>query len=61
MEGLVESVGAPIQDSFNRLIGNRYLDAMKASLGDAAFHAAMAEGRAMPLSRAIQFGLGEPG
>jgi hypothetical protein len=30
---------------------------MKESLGDSAFQAALAEGRAMSLSRAIQFGL----
>ena len=30
MEGLLDSVGAPVQESFNRLIGDRSLDAMKA-------------------------------
>jgi hypothetical protein len=29
---------------------------MKAGLGESRFHAAIVEGRAMPLSRAIQFG-----
>ncbi len=57
MEGLLESVGAPIQVSFNHWIGDRSLDAMRADLGDSEFHAAVAEGRSMPLSRAIQFGL----
>ena len=57
MEGLLESVGAPIQVSFNHWIGDRSLDAMRADLGDSGFHAAVAEGRSMPLSRAIQFGL----
>ena len=57
MEGLLESVGAPIQASFNQLVGDRSLDAMKAGLGDSGFHHAVAEGRSMPLSRAIQFGL----
>ena len=57
MEGLLESVGAPIQASFNRWIGDRYLDAMKDCLGDSVFQAALAEGRTMSLSRAIQFGL----
>jgi hypothetical protein len=57
MEGLLESVGAPIQVSFNHWIGDRSLDAMRAGLGDSAFHTAVAEGRSMPLSRAIQFGL----
>ena len=57
MEGLLESVGAPIQVSFNHWIGDRSLDAMRADLGDSEFQAAVAEGRSMPLSRAIQFGL----
>ena len=57
MEGLLESVGAPVQATFNRWIGDRYLDAMKDCLGDSVFQAALAEGRSMSLSRAIQFGL----
>jgi non-specific serine/threonine protein kinase len=57
MEGLLDSVGAPIQVSFNHFIGDRSLDAMRASLGDSGFDAALAEGRSMALSRAIQFGL----
>ena len=57
MVGLLESVGAPVQASFNRWIGDRYLDAMKDCLGDRVFQAALAEGRTMSLSRAIQFGL----
>ena len=57
MVGLLESVGAPVQTSFNRWIGDRYLDAMKDCLGDRVFQAALAEGRTMSLSRAIQFGL----
>lgn len=57
MEGLHDSVGATIQASFNHFIGDRALDTMKAGLGESGFQAAVAEGRAMPLSRAIQFGL----
>lgn len=57
MEGLLESVGAPIQESFKHWMGERSLDTMRAALGDSAFHTALAEGRSMPLSRAIQFGL----
>ena len=57
MEGLLESVGAPVQVSYNKWIGDRSLDAMRADLGDSGFHVAVAEGRSMPLSRAIQFGL----
>jgi tetratricopeptide (TPR) repeat protein len=57
MEGLLESVGAPVQASYKRWIGDRYLDVMKDCLGDRVFQAALAEGRTMSLSRAIQFGL----
>ena len=57
MEGLLESVGAPVQASFNRWIGDRYLDAMKDCLGASVFQAALAEGRTMSFARAIQFGL----
>jgi predicted ATPase len=57
MEGLLESVGAPLQASFNRWIGDRYLDVMKDCLGDDVFQAAVADGRTMSFSRAIQFGL----
>ena len=57
MEGLLDSVGAPIQVSFNHWIGDRSLDAMRAALGESGFDAAVAEGRSMPLSGAIQFGL----
>jgi predicted ATPase/DNA-binding winged helix-turn-helix (wHTH) protein len=57
MEGLLESVGAPVQATFNRWIGDRYLDAIRDCLGPSVFEAALAEGRTMSLSRAIQFGL----
>ena len=50
-------MGAPIQASFNRWIGDCYLDAMEDCLGDSVFQSALAEGRTMSLSRAIQFGL----
>jgi non-specific serine/threonine protein kinase len=57
MEGLLESVGAPVQSIYNKWIGDRYLDAMKDCLGESLFQVALAEGRAMSLSRAIQYGL----
>jgi tetratricopeptide (TPR) repeat protein len=57
MEGLLESVGAPLQASYNIWIGDRYLDAMKGCLGDGVFQAALADGRTMSLARAIEFGL----
>ena len=57
MEGLLESVGAPVQASYKRWIGDRYLDAMKDRLGDRVFQTTVAEGRTLSLSGAIQFGL----
>ena len=57
MEGLLESVGAPVQGIYNKWIADRYFDAVKDCLGESSFQVAMAEGRAMSLSRAIQFGL----
>jgi non-specific serine/threonine protein kinase len=57
MEGLLESVGAPVQESYHRFTGERSLRTMKDALGDDRFHSARAEGRAMSLSRAIRFAL----
>jgi hypothetical protein len=57
MEGLLDSVGAPIQTSYHTWIGDRSISAMKERLGDDGYDAAVAEGRAMSLSGAIQFGL----
>lgn len=57
MEGLLDSVGAPIQASYNRWIGHRYVDAMKDSLGDRVFRNALSEGHRMSLSQAARFGL----
>jgi predicted ATPase/DNA-binding winged helix-turn-helix (wHTH) protein len=57
MEGLVESVGAPIQATYHEWIGDRSLDTMKNALGEREFQAAVAEGRSMSLERAIAFGL----
>ena len=56
MEGLLESVGAPVQSIYNKWIGDRYFDAVK-DAGREPVQVALAEGRAMSLSRAIQFGL----
>ena len=57
MEGVLESVGAPVQPSFDRWVGEPYFAAVKESLGGARFETARAEGRAMSLAEAIQFGL----
>ena len=59
MEGLLESVGAPPQNSYYTWVGDRALEVMKQSLADGPLQAAMAEGRSMSLGRAIEFGLEE--
>jgi non-specific serine/threonine protein kinase len=57
MEGLLESIGAPPQVSYHTWVGDRSLDLMTRSLGEDGVHAAIAEGRTMSLSQAIEFGL----
>jgi non-specific serine/threonine protein kinase len=59
MEGLLETVGAPVQESYHRWIGDRCLAVMRESLGEDALQAALAEGRGMSVSSAIQLGLEE--
>jgi non-specific serine/threonine protein kinase len=57
MEGLLESIGAPPQASFNLWIGDRSLDTMRSALGDSGLEAALNQGRAMSAAQAIQFAL----
>ena len=59
MEGLLERVGAPLQNSYHTWIGDRALEVMTQSLGDGPLQAALAEGRSMSPARAIEFGLEE--
>jgi non-specific serine/threonine protein kinase len=59
MDGLLDSVGAPAQPSFNIWIGDRLFDTMRGALGESGLNAALAEGRAMSLTQAIEFGLEE--
>jgi len=53
-DGLFDSVGAA---SFYKSIRDRYFDTARESLGDTAFQAALATGRAMSLKHAIQYAL----
>jgi len=53
-DGLFDSVGAA---SFYKSIRDRYFDTARESLGDTAFQAAIAKGRAMSLKHAIQYAL----
>ena len=51
-EELLESIGASVAPNI-RLIRDRYLEAVKTSMGEARFAVASAEGRAMPLTQVI--------
>ena len=55
---LLESVGAFFRPQYKQL-RDRYFDAVRDSLGDEAFQAASSEGRAMSLTKAIQYALSE--
>jgi non-specific serine/threonine protein kinase len=59
MEGLLDSVGAPVQASYNIWIGDRFLGVMREALGESALQAALDEGRAMTLASAIELGLAD--
>jgi predicted ATPase/class 3 adenylate cyclase len=55
-EGLFDEIGVPIQDNE----GERYahtVEALRSLLGESAFEAARAEGRAMPMEAAIAYAL----
>jgi predicted ATPase/DNA-binding winged helix-turn-helix (wHTH) protein len=60
MDGVLETIGSPVQPTYDRWIGERYFPAVRESLGEAQFAAAMREGRAMSMAHAIELGLNEP-
>jgi hypothetical protein len=55
-----EALGTPLQPS-RRAIGEQILTAARARLGDAAFAATWAEGRALSLEEAVEQQLSAPG
>ena len=59
MDGLLDSIGAPVQPSFNMLIGDRYFGAVQRDLGTDAYEQALAAGRAMSLPQAIDYAMEE--
>ena len=59
MERLFESVGARLDDMLRSSIGDRYVNPLKQSLGEEVFDAALAEGRAMSFTQAVQYALAE--
>jgi predicted ATPase/DNA-binding winged helix-turn-helix (wHTH) protein len=57
MEGLLASVGAPVQPSYNTWIAEPFFTAVQRTLGAGVYENALAEGRAMSLVQAIDYAL----
>jgi hypothetical protein len=57
MLGLLESVGSPLQDSIKTGVLDRYIEPIKATMGDEAFQRTLSEGRRMSPSQAVQYAL----
>jgi hypothetical protein len=57
MEGLLESIGSAVQPTYNVMIGDPLFGAVQQELGADAYHQALAAGRAMSLSQAIQYAI----
>ena len=55
-EQLLDSAAASLPPT-HRWIRDRHFEGVKAALGDAAFRAALSEGRAMSMRQAIQYAL----
>jgi non-specific serine/threonine protein kinase len=55
---LLESVGVPLNPLF-RQFRDRYVDDVRKSCGERAFQNALSEGRAMSLTRAVEYALAE--
>jgi hypothetical protein len=59
MEGLLDSIGSPVQPTYQAWIDDRYFGAVQQALGAGAYEQALADGRAMSLSQAIDHALEE--
>jgi tetratricopeptide (TPR) repeat protein len=57
MYGVLDSIASPLQDSIKALVGDRYIDPIKGSMGAEAFQHAVAEGRRMSPPQAVQYAL----
>jgi non-specific serine/threonine protein kinase len=57
MEGLLDTIGSSVQPTFNALIGERLFPAVEQALGADTYQQAVAAGRAMSFSEAIQYAL----
>ena len=59
MQVLLESIGSSTQPSYNALIGDHLFSALPRELGEDAYRQALAAGRAMSMSQAIDYALEE--
>ena len=59
MRRMFENVGSRLDPMFESSIGDRFLLPLRQSLGEGAFDALLAEGRAMSLQQAVQYALAE--
>jgi non-specific serine/threonine protein kinase len=59
MQGLLHSIGSLLWPSYQELIGDRFVNPIRESLGEEAFHTALSEGRAMSLTQAVKYALAE--
>ena len=55
--GLLESIGSPLQQSVKTLIGDRFMERVRSALGADAFDAAFGQGRSMSLTEAVAYAL----
>ena len=57
MEGLLESIGSELQPTYHTWIGDPLFGAVQQELGTDAYEQALAAGRAMSLSQAIEYAM----
>jgi non-specific serine/threonine protein kinase len=59
MEGLLASIGSPVQPSYHAWIGDRLFGAVQEQLGPERYQEALAAGRSMSVPQAIQYATSE--
>jgi hypothetical protein len=57
MDGLLDSIGSTVQPSYNMFIGDRFFGPVQEELGKDAYQQALAAGRTMSLSEAIDYAM----
>jgi non-specific serine/threonine protein kinase len=55
--GLLDTIAVPLQASVQGLVGDRFIEPVKRSLGEEEFHAAFQKGRSMSLPKAVEYAL----